>query len=162
MEGRHDPSSPANEEEDVKASDAETAADSEAGEAEADDVEEDETKELLRNGEAAEAPTGAALPARATPPIAAAEILPERKERGAIGEASTSAMAGGLVLLRAGHSQCFVSFILSTTHPGRLFYFYIFQKKIYRNIFWFSKFTVLCSYRPVGGRQGAYRPPARR
>ena len=97
MEGRHDPSSPANEEEDVKASDAETAADSEAGEAEADDVEEDETKELLRNGEAAEAPTGAALPARATPPIAAAEILPERKERGAIGEASTSAMAGGLV-----------------------------------------------------------------
>ena len=94
---KNDPSSPANEEDDVKASDAKTAAEREAGEGEADDVEEDETKELLRNGEAAEAPTGAALPARATPPIAAAEILPERKERGAIGEASTSAMAGGLV-----------------------------------------------------------------
>jgi hypothetical protein len=87
--------SPANEEEDVKASDAETAAASEAGEAEADDVEEDETKELRRNGEA-ETPTGAALRVRVTPPIAAAEILPEWKERDAIGEASASAMVGGL------------------------------------------------------------------
>jgi hypothetical protein len=87
--------SPANEEEDVKASDAETAAASEAGEAEADDVEEDETKELRRNGEA-ETPTGAALRVRATPPIAAAEILPEWKARDAIGEASASAMVGGL------------------------------------------------------------------
>lgn len=92
---RRNPISPANEEEDVKASDAETAAESEAGEAEADDVEEDETNELRRNGEA-EAPTGAALPVRATPPIAAAEILPERKERDAIGEASASAMVGEL------------------------------------------------------------------
>jgi len=74
----------------VKASDAKTAAEREAGEGEADDVEEDETKELLRNGEA-EAPTGVALPVRATPPIAVAEILPERKERDAIGEASASA-----------------------------------------------------------------------
>jgi len=80
----------------VKASDAETAAASEAGEAEADDVEEDETKELRRNGEA-DTPTGAALRVRATPPIAAAEILPEWKERDAIGgEASASAMVGGL------------------------------------------------------------------
>ena len=88
---KNDPSSPANEEDDVKASDAER----EAGEGEADDVEEDETKELRRNGEA-EAPTGVALPVRATPPIAVAEILPERKERDAIGEASASAMVGGL------------------------------------------------------------------
>lgn len=117
--GRHDPFSPANEEEDVKARDAETAAESEAGEAEADDVEEDETKELRRNGEA-EAPTGAAQPVRATPPIAAAEILPERKERDAIGEASASAMVGGVKVLRANHSLVLcVSFIfLSATTTG--------------------------------------------
>ena len=77
----------------MKASDAETAAASEAGEA--DDVEEDETKELRRNGEA-ETPTGAALRVRATPPIAAAEILPEWTGRDAIGEARASAMVGGL------------------------------------------------------------------
>lgn len=76
----------------MKASDAETAAESEAGEAEADDVEEDETKELRRNGEA-EAPTGVALRVLMPPPIAAAEILPEAKESDAIGEASASAMA---------------------------------------------------------------------
>ena len=58
-------------------------------------MEEDETKELRRNGEA-ETPTGAALRVRATPPIAAAEILPEWKERDAIGEARASAMVGGL------------------------------------------------------------------
>ena len=39
----------------------------------------------------------------------------------------------------------------------RLFYFYIFQKKNYRNIFCFSKFTVLYPYRPAGGRQGGGR-----
>ena len=50
----------------------------------------------------------------------------------------------------------------SLVSPSRLFYFYIFQKKIYRNIFWFSKFTVLYPYRPAGGRQGACRPVAGR
>lgn len=90
----------------MKARDAETAAASEAGEGEAD---EDETKELRRNGEA-ETPTGAALRARATPPIAAAEILPEWKERDAIGEASASAMVGSQVL-RASHSP--LLFVLS-------------------------------------------------
>lgn len=96
----------------MKASDAETAAASEAGEAEADDVEEDETKELRRNWEA-ETPTGAALRVRATPPKAAAEILPEWKERDAIGEASASAMVGGLAsALRASHSLLLVLFYL--------------------------------------------------
>lgn len=79
----------------MKASDAETAAESEAAEAEADEVEEDETKELRRNGEA-ETPNGAALQGRARPPIAAAEILPEWRERDAIGEASASAMVGAV------------------------------------------------------------------
>jgi hypothetical protein len=77
----------------VKASDAETAAESEAGEA--DEVEEDETKELRRNG-AAEAPIGTALEGRARPPIEAAEILPEWRERDAIGEASATAMVGAV------------------------------------------------------------------
>lgn len=95
----------------MKASDAETAAESDAGEAEADDVVEDETNELRRNGEA-EAPTGAALPARVTPPIAAAEILPERKER-AIGEASASAMVGGRTRKCCGHIH--LVHFLSTT-----------------------------------------------
>ena len=39
----------------------------------------------------------------------------------------------------------------------RLFYFYIFQKYFYRNIFSISQFTVLYPYRPAGGRQGACR-----
>ena len=36
---------------------------------------------------------------------------------------------------------------------GRLFYFCIFQKKIYRNIFLDLGFTVLYPYRPAGVRQ---------
>ena len=46
---------------------------------------------------------------------------------------------------------------LSAWPCARLFYFYIFQKKIYRNIFWFLKFTVLYPYRPVEGRQAPCR-----
>jgi len=115
---KNDPSSPANEEDDVKASDAKTAAEREAGEGEADDVEEDETKELLRNGEA-EAPTGVALPVWATPPIAVAEILPERKERDAIGEASASAMVRTRLCCGLATPRRFVSFILST-NPRRM------------------------------------------
>ena len=42
----------------------------------------------------------------------------------------------------------------------RLFYFYIFQKKIYKNIFLVLDFTVLYPYRPAGGRQGGL-PPGR-
>ena len=75
----------------MKASDAETTAESD--EVEAEEVEVDETNELRRNGEA-EAPIGAALRERRTPPIAAAEILPEWRERDAIGEARASAMSG--------------------------------------------------------------------
>jgi hypothetical protein len=80
--------SPPNEEEDVKAS----AAESEAG---VDEVEEDETNELRRNG-AVEAPISTALQGRARLPIADAEILPELRERDAIGEASASAMVGAV------------------------------------------------------------------
>ena len=40
----------------------------------------------------------------------------------------------------------------------RLFYFCIFQKNFYRNIFLDLGFTVLYPYRPAGGQQGAYRP----
>jgi len=36
----------------------------------------------------------------------------------------------------------------------RLFYFYIFQKKNYRNIFLVLDFTVLYPYRPAGGTAG--------
>ena len=43
-------------------------------------------------------------------------------------------------------------------HITRLFYFCIFQKNFYRNIFLVLGFTVLYPYRPAGGRQGAYRP----
>ena len=46
----------------------------------------------------------------------------------------------------------------SCCYDGRLFYFYIFQKKNYRNIFLVSDFTVIYPYRSVGGRQGTYRP----
>lgn len=71
----------------MKASDAETAAESEVREAEA---EEQETKELWRNWEA-EAPNGAALRERRLPTLATDEILPEWS---AIGVARASAMTG--------------------------------------------------------------------
>ena len=74
----------------MKASDAETAAESE--EVGAEEVEEEEMNELRRNGEA-EAPMGPALWGRRPPPIATAEILPEWSERDAIGEARASAMS---------------------------------------------------------------------
>jgi len=54
------------------------------------------------------------------------------------------------------------SVVAGPRSPLRLFYFYIFQKKNYRNIFWFLKFTVLYPYRPVEGRQAPCRPPAGR
>ena len=98
----------------MKASDAETAAESDSREAEAEDVEEVETKELRRNEEE-EAPIGDALLGRRPPPIATAEILPEWSERDAIGEARASAMTGGSRSAGlASHSRCF-SFILSTS-----------------------------------------------
>jgi hypothetical protein len=84
--------SPANDEADVKARDAETTAESEEVDAEEVEVEADETNELRRNGEA-EAPIGAALRGRRAPPIATAEILPEWWERDAIGEARASAIS---------------------------------------------------------------------
>jgi hypothetical protein len=74
----------------VKASDAETAAESDVREAE---VEEAERKEPWRNEEE-EAPIEDALRGRRPPPIAAAEILAEWSERDAIGEARASAMTG--------------------------------------------------------------------
>jgi hypothetical protein len=77
-------------------------------------VEEDETKELRRNGEA-DTPTGAALRVRPTPPIDAAEILPEWKERDAIGEARASAM-----VWRTRNRNCCG---LATPCPWCLFYF---------------------------------------
>ena len=40
---------------------------------------------------------------------------------------------------------------------ARLFYFYIFLKKNYRNIFWFSKFTVLY---PTARQEGGRGPTA--
>jgi hypothetical protein len=78
----------------VKASDAETAAESDVREVEVDDVEEEEETKELRRNEEEEAPTGDALRGRRPPPIAAAEILPEWSERDAIGEARASAMTG--------------------------------------------------------------------
>jgi len=44
------------------------------------------------------------------------------------------------------------------TFETRFFIFVFFKKKIYKNIFLVLGFTVLYSYRPAGGRQGAYRP----
>ena len=83
----------------MKASDAETTAESDEVEVE---VEEHETNELCRNGEA-EAPTGAALRGRRPPPTAIAEILPEWTERDAIGEARARTMSA--VRVRASLSQ---------------------------------------------------------
>ena len=39
---------------------------------------------------------------------------------------------------------------------ARLFYFYIFLKLFYRNIFSISQFTVLYPYRPAGGGRDLY------
>jgi len=73
---------------------------------------------------------------------------------------SSSAIATSKVLVvvdrpnsRPGNGLVQGSSILST----RLFYFYIFQKKFYRNIFLILYFTVLYPYRPAGGRQGLLR-----
>ena len=49
------------------------------------------------------------------------------------------------------------AFLKHRGSPKRLFYFYIFQKKNYRNIFLVSDFTVLYPYHPAGGRQGGGR-----
>ena len=39
-----------------------------------------------------------------------------------------------------------------------VFFIFIFFEKNYRNIFLVLDFTIIYSYRPAGGRQGAYRP----
>jgi hypothetical protein len=86
----------------VKASDAETTAERGEEEAEEVEVEADETNVLRRNGEA-EAPMGSALRGRRLPPIATAEILPEWRERDAIGEARASAISAQSECRLASH-----------------------------------------------------------
>jgi hypothetical protein len=88
----------------VKASDAETTAERGEEEAEEVEVEADETNVLRRNGEA-EAAMGSALRGRKPPPIATAEIIPEWRERDAIGEARASTISVQSECGLASHSR---------------------------------------------------------
>ena len=59
----------------------------------------------------------------------------------------------GALRAQASALRCWTALVLD----WRLFYFYIFQKHFYINIFSISQFTVLYPYRLAGGRQGACR-----